>query len=459
MDFSETGVWLDTSSVESEKSQRQLSRDLVAFLGRKPVSDLEAARDAFGKAPVDVLARLLIEWVEREKKKLLFLEFFEETGTLTLTDRRGHVRWLNLPADTDLDALDSLLEKSMGGNEYFVPVGDMRSILNCRSRLWAQRALTSIFPAPPFVPAPRIEGRRELSNHLQSLERDSIQIIRAAVASAKNPAMLFSMGKDSMVMLRLAEKAFLPGKIPFKLAGIDTRWKFQEMYAFRSWLESRDDIEYDIFVNPEAIEKDVNPFTYGSAKHTDITKTQALRLLLDEGNYDVVFGGARRDEEKSRAKERVFSIRDDLHRWDPKNQRPELWSCFNTHLPQGHSLRVFPLSDWTEADIWDYIEAESIPIVPLYFSAVRPFVVRNGSLIMVDDDRFPLDSGEKVFFAPIRFRTLGCYPLTGGFESDATSVGEIIRELREARLSERSSRVIDSDVGASMEQKKREGYF
>jgi sulfate adenylyltransferase subunit 2 len=332
-------------------------------------------------------------------------------------------------------------------------------LFDLTSKIWAHRAITSIFPTSPFVPHPPLEAQIGLTDHLRQLERDSIKIIRAAVAASRNPAMLFSMGKDSMVMLRLAEKAFLPGKIPFKLAGIDTRWKFQEMYAFRAWLEGREDLEYEIFINPEAIEKDISPFAHGSAKHTDITKTQALRLLLDNGKFDVVFGGARRDEEKSRAKERVFSVRDELHRWDPKKQRPELWSCYNTHLPEGYSLRVFPLSDWTEADIWDYIQAEQIPIVPLYFSAIRPVVRRNGSLIMVDDDRFPLEKEEKVFFAPVRFRTLGCYPLTGGFESAATNVGEVIQELQGARLSERSSRVIDSDVGASMEQKKREGYF
>jgi sulfate adenylyltransferase subunit 2 len=291
------------------------------------------------------------------------------------------------------------------------------------------------------------------------LEQESIHIIREAVAKAEKPAMLFSLGKDSMVMLRLAQKAFAPEKIPFPLVNIDTRWKFQEMNTFREWIKEQTDFETIHYINPEAIEKDINPFDHGSAVHTDITKTQALKKLLSEHGFDFVFGGARRDEEKSRAKERVFSLRDSNHAWDPKNQRPELWDFYNTTLVNNQSMRVFPLSNWTERDIWDYLEKENVPLVPLYFAKTRPFVVRNGSLIMVDDERFDLVPNEEIQFAKIRFRSLGCYPLSGGVESNASSVQEIAEELKQTRVSERSSRVIDFDRGASMEQKKKEGYF
>jgi len=271
--------------------------------------------------------------------------------------------------------------------------------------------------------------------------------------------MLFSMGKDSMVMLTLARKAFWPEPLPFPLVMIDTRWKFQEMYRFRHWVESQPDLNVIVHINPDAIRDDINPFDHGSAHHTDATKTQALKQVLDTHRFDYVFGGARRDEEKSRAKERVFSVRSANHGWNPKNQQPELWNLYNTRLADGESMRVFPLSNWTELDVWRYIERENIPVVPLYFSKVRPFVERNGSLIMVDDDRFRLEPDDKIHFEPIRFRTLGCYPLTGGVRSEAKTVTDIIAELEKSRVSERSSRVIDFDPGASMEQKKKEGYF
>jgi len=271
--------------------------------------------------------------------------------------------------------------------------------------------------------------------------------------------MLFSMGKDSMAMLTLARKAFSPGHLPFPLVIIDTRWKFQDMYRFREHLQADPQLSTIVYVNPEAIDRDVNPFSFGSATHTDITKTQALKKVLDEHRFDYVFGGARRDEEKSRAKERVFSVRNANHGWDPKNQRPELWNLYNTTLVSGQTMRVFPLSNWTELDIWRYLEREEVDLVPLYFSALRPFVMRNNALIMVDDERFPLDEGEEIFIDNIRFRTLGCYPLTGGVLSRATTIASIITELESSATSERSSRVIDFDQGASMEQKKKDGYF
>jgi len=260
-------------------------------------------------------------------------------------------------------------------------------------------------------------------------------------------------------MLTLARKAFWPDPVPFPLVMIDTRWKFQDMYRFRHYIEQSPDLDVIIHINPDAVRDDINPFDHGSAHHTDVTKTLALKQVLEQHQFDFVFGGARRDEEKSRAKERVFSVRGSNHGWDPKNQRPELWNLYNTRLADGQSMRVFPISNWTELDVWRYVERESIEVVPLYFSQTRPFVERNGSLIMVDDERFRLEPDEQILFEPIRFRTLGCYPLTGGVRSDAKTISDIIRELELSRVSERSSRVIDFDQGASMEQKKKEGYF
>ena len=295
--------------------------------------------------------------------------------------------------------------------------------------------------------------------HLKQLEAESIHIIREVAAEFDNPVMLFSLGKDSMVMLWLALKAFAPGKLPFPLQHVDTTWKFQEMYKFRDWIANEYDLDLRVHVNQEGVDAGVNPFSVGSAKHTDIMKTVGLKQALNHYKYDAAFGGARRDEEKSRAKERVYSFRDKNHRWDPKNQRPELWNLYNSEVNKGESIRVFPLSNWTELDIWQYIYLESIPIVPLYYSAVRPVVERDGTLIMVDDDRMPLEEGEEPMMKSVRFRTLGCYPLTGAVESDATDLPTIIQEMLVATSSERQGRVIDFDSDASMQKKKEEGYF
>ena len=295
--------------------------------------------------------------------------------------------------------------------------------------------------------------------HLKQLEAESIHIIREVAAEFDNPVMLFSLGKDSMVMLWLALKAFAPGKLPFPLLHVDTTWKFQGMYQFRDWLTKEYDLDLKVHVNQEGVDAGVSPFSVGSAKHTDIMKTQCLKQALNHYKYDAAFGGARRDEEKSRAKERVYSFRDKNHRWDPKNQRPELWNLYNSQVNKGESIRVFPLSNWTELDIWQYIYLESIPIVPLYYSAVRPVVERDGTLIMVDDDRMPLEEGETPMMKSVRFRTLGCYPLTGAVESDATDLPTIIQEMLVATSSERQGRVIDFDSDASMQKKKEEGYF
>ncbi|MBO9482515.1 MULTISPECIES: sulfate adenylyltransferase subunit CysD [Gammaproteobacteria] len=296
-------------------------------------------------------------------------------------------------------------------------------------------------------------------NHLKQLEAESIHIIREVAAEFENPVMLYSIGKDSAVMLHLAMKAFYPGKPPFPLLHVDTTWKFREMIEFRDQLAQRLGLELLVHTNPEGLEQGVGPFTHGSAKHTDVMKTQALKQALDKYGFDAAFGGARRDEEKSRAKERVYSFRDKNHRWDPKNQRPELWNIYNSQVEKGESIRVFPLSNWTELDIWQYIHLEQIPIVPLYLAKERPVVERDGNLIMVDDERMPLQPGEQPRMRKVRFRTLGCYPLTGAVESEADTLTEVIQEMLLTRTSERQGRVIDHDSAGSMEKKKQEGYF
>ncbi|MDP3489674.1 sulfate adenylyltransferase subunit CysD [Phenylobacterium sp.] len=295
--------------------------------------------------------------------------------------------------------------------------------------------------------------------HLQRLEAESIHIMREVVAEAERPVMLYSVGKDSAVMLHLAAKAFYPSKPPFPLLHVDTTWKFRAMYEMRARMAETLGFELLVHRNPEALAKGINPFDHGSALHTDMWKTEGLKQALDEHGFDAAFGGARRDEEKSRAKERVFSFRSAQHRWDPKNQRPELWNLYNARKSPGESMRVFPISNWTELDIWQYIHLENIPIVPLYYSAVRPVVERDGALIMVDDDRMPLRPGETPMMKSVRFRTLGCYPLTGAVESTAATLPEIIQEMLLTTTSERQGRVIDHDQAASMEKKKQEGYF
>jgi sulfate adenylyltransferase subunit 2 len=294
---------------------------------------------------------------------------------------------------------------------------------------------------------------------LRQLEAESIHILREVVAEVEKPVMLYSIGKDSSVMLHLAKKAFYPAPPPFPLLHVDTTWKFRDMYAMRARMAREMGMELLVHVNPEAAAMGINPFTHGSAMHTDLWKTQGLKQALDKYGFDAAFGGARRDEEKSRAKERIFSFRSAAHRWDPKRQRPELWRLYNTRTRKGESLRVFPISNWTELDVWEYIGRENIPVVPLYFSAPRPVVMRDGALIMVDDERMPLRPDEAPMLKKVRFRTLGCYPLTGAIESEADTVEAIIREMRLATDSERQGRVIDYDSAGSMEKKKQDGYF
>ncbi len=295
--------------------------------------------------------------------------------------------------------------------------------------------------------------------HLQRLEAESIHIMREVIAEAENPVMLYSVGKDSSAMLHLAVKAFYPAKPPFPLLHVDTTWKFRDMYAFRDATAARLGLELIVHVNREGLDAGVSPISHGSAVHTDVMKTQALRQALDKYRFDVAFGGARRDEEASRAKERVFSFRSAAHRWDPKNQRPELWRLYNARKKPGESIRVFPLSNWTELDVWQYIYVEGVPIVPLYVAKPRPVVERDGMLIMVDDDRLPLKEGEEPALRKVRFRTLGCYPLSGAIESSAETLPEVIREMFLTRTSERQGRLIDHDQTGSMERKKQEGYF
>ena len=299
---------------------------------------------------------------------------------------------------------------------------------------------------------------RDRLTHLQRLEAESIHIFREVAAEAEKPVMLYSVGKDSAVMLHLARKAFYPAPPPFPLLHVDTTWKFKAMYELRDKTAREAGMELLVYQNPEAKEKGINPFDHGSI-HTDMWKTEGLKQALDQYGFDAAFGGARRDEEKSRAKERVFSFRSANHRWDPKNQRPELWHLYNARKAKGESMRVFPISNWTELDVWQYIHLENIPIVPLYFSAKRPTVERDGLLLMVDDERFPLRPGEQTVERSIRFRTLGCYPLTGAVESDAATLPDIIREMLLTTTSERQGRAIDHDQAASMEKKKQEGYF
>ncbi|MBK7644883.1 MAG: sulfate adenylyltransferase subunit CysD [Planctomycetes bacterium] len=296
-------------------------------------------------------------------------------------------------------------------------------------------------------------------SHLEQLEAESIHVIREVVAEFKNPVMLFSIGKDSAAMLRLAQKAFAPAKLPFPLLHVNTTFKFKEMISFRDKLMKDLGVDFIEWINQEGVKNKINPFEHGTQRYTHIMKTEGLKQALDKYGFDAAFGGARRDEEKSRAKERVFSFRDKFHQWDPKNQRPELWNLYNGRVAKGESIRVFPLSNWTELDVWLYVHKEQIPTVPLYFAKERPVVNRGGTWIMVDDERLPLEPGEKPVMKKVRFRTLGCYPLTGAIESEATNLTEVLEEMLRAKSSERQGRVIDYDESGSMEEKKREGYF
>ena len=428
----------------------------------------ESLADELGRPPNQVLLNWALNQCRSQRKLALFVQLQPlPSGKLCLhaNDARGARYWLPLAyaatdeanADIVVQALQQLQEH-IGKDIAVFPHGQLLTQVRDLSALRQVSLHASVY-LPILAMSTRSAIRGQTTPHLHRLEAESIHILREAVAEAENPAMLYSVGKDSSVMLHLARKAFYPAPPPFPLLHVDTRWKFQEMYLFRDHMAQSSGMDLRVHINPEAISKNINPFDHGSALHTDITKTEGLKQALDQYKFDVVFGGARRDEEKSRAKERILSFRSATHRWNPKQQRPELWNLYNTRKSKGESIRVFPLSNWTELDIWQYIYQENIPVVPLYFAKPRPVVVRDGMILMVDDGRFRLRPGEEILEKTVRYRTLGCYPLTGAIESNATTLPEIILELIQSRSSERQGRAIDSDASASMEKKKQEGYF
>jgi sulfate adenylyltransferase subunit 2 len=401
-------------------------------------------------------------------------------GVLCTKAPRGQLLWLAFPAPLEARHCETFLARLLprSGIELEVRLAGAARLLRVPAlRQWIEAqggrlrlADANVGAAASVVPshlrqasqAPSVLERTSMTTtltHLQRLEAESIHIMREVVAEADKPVMLYSIGKDSAVMLHLAMKAFYPSRPPFPLLHVDTRWKFRDMYAFRDRMVKELGLDLITHTNPEGVAKNINPFTHGSQIHTDVMKTEGLKQALEKYGFDAAFGGARRDEEKSRAKERIFSFRTAQHRWDPKNQRPELWKLYSARKHTGESLRIFPLSNWTELDIWQYIYLQNIPIVPLYYAAERPVVERGGTLIMVDDERMPLAPGEVPMLRKVRFRTLGCYPLTGAVESEADTLPAIIREMLLARTSERQGRVIDHDAAASMEKKKQEGYF
>ena len=454
------------SSIGKADTKRTAERRLheLGLLSDELVPD--RLEDELGRPANRVLTRWFVEKARSQRKLVLFARVRPlPTGRACLhaNDARGARYWVPMaegvqPVDSEavLPAL-AQLQLYLGKDISVFPHGSLVGLL----REAEPPPNVSLPPAylPVLAPAAASASRLPLTPHLQRLEAESIHIIREAIAEAENPVMLYSLGKDSSVMLHLARKAFYPGPPPFPLLHVDTRWKFQEMYLFRDRIARESGMKLLVHINPDAVEKDINPFDHGSALHTDITKTEGLKQALNQHRFDVIFGGARRDEEKSRAKERIFSFRNATHRWDPKQQRPELWNLYNTRKSRGESIRVFPLSNWTELDIWQYIHHEQIPVVPLYFGKKRCVVERNGMLLMIDDGRFRLLPGEEITEKVVRFRTLGCYPLTGAIESTASNLPEIIMELINARSSERQGRAIDSDASASMEKKKQEGYF
>ncbi len=440
---------------------------------------IENLHDEASRALKPQVVEHLINTAKKHRHNILCVQIFTFEGHAGLyaNDAKGSRRWLWNQQEWDLQSLQEALGALVafnGKDTLFFPHGRITSLfrelwLSTRQQpvssslatntegLLAMAAYPAKLSFSKGTPHPTYIA--DGISHLDRLEAESIHIMREVLAHSENPVMLYSVGKDSAVMLHLARKAFYPSPPPFSLLHVDTRWKFQEMYQFRDKMAAEAGMDLIVHTNQEAIERDINPLQHGSALHTDITKTQGLKQALDHYKFDVAFGGARRDEEKSRAKERIFSFRNATHRWDPKNQRPELWNLYNGHKHPGESIRVFPISNWTELDIWQYIYRENIPIVPLYYAQRRPVIERNNMLMMVDDERLKLLPGEKIQIKNVRFRTLGCYPLTGAIESEASTLEEIILELLKARTSERQGRAIDSDSSASMEKKKQEGYF
>ena len=479
-------VWRleDASHVMTDSGQAPAKRTLERWISAVPwletSSQASEQLDELGRPAIHLVLDALVVGARKKRQAALFVKIhslevqnndLQSSGAKVLVaeDGKGAKRWCLLNDETINSIRAGLAVLAGNKSTTFFPSGEVVS--SCRE-LKAKGidqqfeiAIAQFCEVTPSsendLPAKNttMTSQPTKLSHLDRLEAESLYIIREVMAHAENPVMLYSVGKDSAVMLHLARKAFYPSPPPFPLMHVDTRWKFQAMYDFRDIMAKESKMELIVHTNPEGIEKNINPFDHGSALHTDIMKTQGLKQALDLHGFDVAFGGARRDEEKSRAKERIFSFRNSSHRWDPKNQRPELWNLYNCRKSPGESVRVFPLSNWTELDIWQYIYRESIPIVPLYYAAERPVVERNGMLIMVDDDRFNLLPGETIELKKVRFRTLGCYPLTGAVESSATDLSQIVLELLQSRTSEREGRAIDSDSNASMEKKKQEGYF
>lgn len=466
-------VFGSETQADLKKTERELSKQGLLH----PLVEIGDLKDEHSRPAKQLIVNSILEQARKKRHLIVFSRLIkiQDHQFLFYHDARGSRRWIRLEnksADSISTAFEAVSNYE-GKALVILPTGELVSFL--RTVVLKQGLHITVHSNPIRIAIDihhhspsEIELRSKPSfcrkpsggmTHLDKLEAESIYIIREVMSEAANPVMLYSVGKDSSVMLHLARKAFYPSSPPFPLLHVDTRWKFQAMYDFRDYMARESGMDLLVHINPEGAAKNVNPFDHGSALHTDIMKTQSLKMALDLHKFDVAFGGARRDEEKSRAKERVFSFRTASHRWDPKNQRPELWNLYNGKKNLGETIRVFPISNWTELDIWQYIYREQIPIVPLYFAAERPVIERDGMLMMVDDDRLPLHSNEQIHLKKIRFRTLGCYPLTGAIESDADDLASIVLELISARTSERQGRAIDNDSSASMEKKKQDGYF
>jgi sulfate adenylyltransferase subunit 2 len=493
--FDQSQVWsteLAHQKIEASgdpTTKRTTERQLQTLDFLPAALTAETLQDEHTKPPTPAVLDWQIDTARKARKLVLFIQLKalpNGTACLHANDARGARYWLPLPqlannASQDPNNIESVkqlndalqrLQQFLAKELAVFPHAGITTL--CRAidanatHTNAAIQLCMLGYAPVLDLAAQhnqahqatgFEQKTLRTSHLKHLEDESIHILREAVAEAENPVMMYSVGKDSSVMLHLARKAFYPAPPPFPLLHVDTRWKFQEMYMFRDYMSQQSGMKLLVHINPDAIARNINPFDHGSSLHTDITKTEGLKQALDQHKFDVIFGGARRDEEKSRAKERIFSFRTKNHIWDPKNQRPELWSLYNTRKSQGESIRVFPISNWTELDIWQYIYQEAIPVVPLYFAKTRPVIERDGMLMMIDDVRTQLLPGEQIQARQVRFRTLGCYPLTGAVESNAQNLSDIILELIAARSSERQGRAIDKDSSGSMEKKKQAGYF
>ena len=453
------------SALLGAESKRTTERRLHSLEILPQELNAQTLVDELGRPAIALVTNWVIERARSKRRLLLFSQLASLPGgrpCLHANDARGGRYWVPLPGDADARMVRhalAQLQQHLGRDLTVLASGQLVGLLRDMPSIPSIEFVPQAYSPILIEPADDGASRGLISPHLKRLENESIHILREAIAEAQNPVMMYSVGKDSGVMLHLARKAFYPSQPPFPLLHIDTRWKFQEMYLFRDYMARRSGMRLITHINPEAITKNINPFEHGAARHTEITKTEGLKQALDHYKFDVVIGGARRDEEKSRAKERVFSFRTATHVWDPKNQRPELWNLYNARKNAGESIRVFPLSNWTELDIWQYIRQENIPVVPLYFAQPRPVVVRPDMIMMVNDDRCQIMPDEQIEIRKIRFRTLGCYPLTGAIESEAETIDDILLELINANTSERQGRKIDTDSPGSMEKKKQVGYF